>query len=136
MSGGRSQQPAPSIGEFPPTSREEIVTLLERTTAEVISLRALHEQYTKRVEDLEALVTEQRESGRLVDQAYLEANKEIVNLRVALGGVQQQLAIAEARAKDLQQELAKTRKERDAARHREKVAMVIGLAALVLRLVF
>lgn len=82
-----------------------MVDELERSTAEVKRLRELRKADKERIASLERQVAEYKTSNKLIDQAYIDAQAEITQLRVAVERYKDQIETLEARVANLKKEV-------------------------------
>lgn len=111
-----SQTPAPSSpSPTPQTVTEEKVTAavdaLEATTAELKRTRELRKAERASLAKLEAQVAEYKTSNKLLDEAYVNALKEITELRVSIAKKDVQIEALEERVEKQAKEITRLGKK-------------------------
>lgn len=121
----QSEKPANSTK----TSREELVSLLERTIEEVKASRKLLVAYEVREKALVEQVAEYKASNKILDAAYIAAVNELAELRATIKSLREAIAI-----KDREIELLKSRiasLEKTVTKQR-KTILVLGTIIVLL----
>lgn len=118
----------------PIDKREQVVAALERAQSEVRAGRALIADYEVRIEKLEKQVSVEKQNNGLLTQAYLDAVKELAEIRAALKAEREAQSLRERQVEELRERNKQLEKKLSSARKRELVTTVVAVIVLAIKL--